>query len=96
MSQQVVVLLRRPEQIPQGLDMARQLGNGMTRSQVVFLCPGCASQLACRAHTAGIGKLDGPCFTDRGDGCGPPGFHTAEEGRIARLLREADVVVPIE
>ena len=95
MSPQVVVLLQRPEHIPQGLAMARQLDRGPTRPRVVFLCPGCSSHLACRFRAAAVGDLDPPCLTDRADTCAPPGFRAAGEGRIARLIREADVVVPV-
>lgn len=95
MSPQVVVLLQRPEQIPQGLAMARQLDRGPRRPQVVFLCPGCASHMACRSRAAAVGDLDPPCLTDRTDTCAPPGFSAAEESRIARMIREADIVVPV-
>lgn len=93
MSRQVVLILRRPEQIPQGLATARQLHSAATLPQVVFLCPGCSTRRECRSAAAG--DADAPCYTDRSDDCAPPGFRALDEGRIVSLIREADVVVPI-
>jgi|GEM_PF-2373073 len=95
MNKQVTVVLRRPEQIRQGLVAARQLNGGRPRPNIVFLCPGCRSRLACRNETATPEDLPADCFTDRCDACAPAGFQWADDGRIARLIREADIVVPL-
>jgi hypothetical protein len=95
MNKQVTVVLRRPEQIRQGLVAARQLIGGRPRPIIVFLCPGCRSRRACRNETAAQEGLRADCFTDRCDACAPEGFQWADAGRIARIIRDSDIVVPL-
>ena len=91
----ITVLLRRPDRIGRGLEAARTLGDAADSARVVFFCPGCASGLACNAADSKAERPRVPCFTDRCGDCIPRGFHCADAERIARLIRDSDIVVPL-
>jgi hypothetical protein len=95
MDSHITVVLRRPERIRRGCEAARELSGLGMQPNVVFLCPGCSSRLACRNGGGAAGEPWVPCFTDRCDDCIPLGFRCADAGRIEQLLRASDFVVPL-
>jgi hypothetical protein len=98
MNRQVTLIVRAPEQIRPGIEAARELAGSDQTPRIVFLCPECASGRACRnlgGSNADSGGSLPPCFADRKKACLPGGFRYAGAGRIARMLRNSDIVIPL-
>jgi hypothetical protein len=95
MNKRVTLIIRSPDQIRSGIEAAQELAGTDQRPRILFFCPGCLSGRACREKGAGsVGPLP-PCFADRKIQCLPGGFHYAGGGRIARMLRNSDIVIPL-
>lgn len=95
MNKRVTLIVRSPEQVGTGIEAALKLAESDQRPGIVFFCPGCASGLACRHKSAGFDLPLPPCLADRKKDCLPDGFRYAVPGRIARMLRRSDIVIPL-
>jgi hypothetical protein len=95
MRKKITAIIRRPDRIGLDLEAARRLAGDFGSLTVVFFCPGCASHTDCSAGDGGAERPLPRCFTDRFGKCLPRGFQPADAERIARMVRDSDIVVPL-